>query len=397
MEMDIITAFILMMVAFAIGDMISTKTKAMVPSLFVAAVIFLLGFWTFWPENIIEIAGFESATTTLATYLILVNMGTSISIKQLLNSWKTVVIALVAMAGLTIFILVIGRPVIGREATFVASPVLAGGIMAALIMQEAALAKGLTDLGTLAILVLVAQGFIGYPLTALFLRKEGENLITKYRSLSSEEREKLLTGPEVEKGDTKAGEKSIVPKKYRSENMYLFQAAVLVFIGVKVSGLTGGTLPATIGCLLAGIFGTALGFVDPRPVNKSGSMGIIMVANLILALGGLKSATPQMVAQLIVPLLIVGVTGVVGLAIFSIPIGKIFGFSRPYSIALGLNCLLGFPPNMIITNDVSRALAKNEEEENYLNETMLPNMLIAGFTTVSIGSVVLAGIFSQLL
>lgn len=67
MEMDIITAFILMMVAFAIGDIISTKTKAMVPSLFVAAVIFLLGFWTFWPENIIEIAGFESATTTLAT------------------------------------------------------------------------------------------------------------------------------------------------------------------------------------------------------------------------------------------------------------------------------------------------------------------------------------------
>lgn len=278
-------------------------------------------------------------------------MGTSISIKQLLNSWKTVVIALVAMAGLTIFILVIGRPVIGREATFVASPVLAGGIMAALIMQEAALAKGLTDLGTLAILVLVAQGFIGYPLTALFLRKEGENLITKYRSLSSEEREKLLTGPEVEKGDTKAGEKSIVPKKYRSENMYLFQAAVLVFIGVKVSGLTGGTLPAT----------------------------------------------PQMVAQLIIPLLVVGVTGVVGLAIFSIPVGKIFGFSRPYSIALGLNCLLGFPPDMLITNDVSRALAKNEEEENYLNETMLPEKLIAGFTTVSIGSVVLAGIFSQLL
>ena len=42
-------------------------------------------------------------------------------------------------------------------------------------------------------------------------------------------------------------------------------------------------------------------------------------------------------------------------------------------------------------------LAKNEEEENYLNETMLPEKLIAGFTTVSIGSVVLAGIFSQLL
>lgn len=395
--MDLVTAFIMMMLAFAAGDIVSKKTNAIVPSLFVAAVIFLIGFWTIWPGNINEIAGFSPAMTSLATYLILVNMGTSISIRQLINSWKTVVIALTAMAGLTLFIIVLGGFIIGKNATLVASPVLAGGIMAALIMQKAALAKGLTDLGTLAILVLVAQGFVGYPLTAFFLRKEGKSLIENFRSSSPEEKEKLLAGIGQEGGAAKIDEKSIVPKAYRSDNMYLFQGAVLIFIGVKFSQLTGGAIPASIACLLAGILGTAVGFVESKPLNRSGSMGIIMVANLILALSGLRTATPQMVAQLILPLLVVIVLGVIGLILFAVPVGKRLGYSRAYSIALGLNCLLGFPPNMIITNDVSRALAKNREEEDYLNEAMLPNMLIAGFTTVTIGSVILAGTLSKMI
>lgn len=400
MEFDIVTGFLMMMFAFALGDFISTKTNAMVPSLFVAAVVFLIGFWTFWPENIGEISGFSAETTRLATYLILVNMGTSISIKQLLSSWKTVVLSLFAMAGLTIFIIVIGRPIIGREATLVASPVLAGGIMAALEMQRAALAKGLADLGTLAILVLVAQGFVGYPLTALALRKEGEMLLENYRKLSPEERNKTLNlAVDGEKNLEKnlSRERSIVPEKFRSDNTYLFQAAILAFIAVKISNLTNAFIPATIACLLAGIIGTEIGFVDTQPVRKASSMGFIMLANLILALGGLNSATLEMVKGLVIPLLIVIVAGVIGLGIFSAILGKRFGFSKAYSIALGLNCLLGFPPNMIITNDVSKALADNKEEEEYLNDTMLPDMLIAGFTTVTIGSVILAGIFAKML
>lgn len=399
MEMDIITAFIFIMIAFAIGDVISTLTNAFVPSLFVAAVIFLIGFWTFWPADIGAISGFTSPLMSLATYLILVNMGTSISVRQLLNSWKTVLVALGAMAGLTALILLLGRPIIGREATLVASPVLAGGIMAAIIMQGAANAKGLTDLATLAALVLVAQGFVGYPMTAIFLRKEGDMLIKKYREASPEEKKRLagISDSDSDNGKAKAGTKSVVPVKFRSVNMYLLQAGFLAFIAVKVAGLTGGKLPASIACLIAGVIGTEVGFVDARPVTKAESMGLVTLANLILALGGLANATPEMVGGLIVPLLVVIVAGVTGLMLAAIPIGKAFGFSRPYSIALGLNCLLGFPPNMIITNDVSRALANNKEEEDYLNEAMLPDMLIGGFTTVTIGSVILAGIFAGML
>lgn len=397
MEFDVITAFIFLMIAFAVGDFVSTKTNAFVPSLFVAAVIFLIGFWTIWPSNIGELAGFAPETTKLATYLILVNMGTTISIRQLLKSMKTVVIALGAMAGLTAMILLLGRPIIGREATLVASPVLAGGIMASIIMSQAATAKGLTDLATLSALVLVAQGFVGYPLTSIFLRKEGTTLIEKFRSASPEDQAILLSGSTSIDQVAKPGTRSIVPEKFRSVNIYLLQAGFLAFIAVRIAGLTGDIIPPTIACLIAGVVGTAVGFVDTKPVDKANSIGIITVANLVIALGGLSNATPEMVKGLIVPLLVVIVAGVLGLALVSVPLGKLFGYSPSYSIALGLNCLLGFPPNMIITNDVSRALAKTKDEENYLNESMLPNMLIAGFTTVSIGSVILAGIFSKLL
>jgi hypothetical protein len=301
------------------------------------------------------------------------------------------------MAGLTAVILLIGGPIIGREATLVASPVLAGGIMASIIMSKAAEAKGLTDLATLAALVLVAQGFVGYPLTSLALRKEGTRLIEKFRGASDEEKKKLLAVDDGSDGKAPAGSKSFVPEKFRTDSTYLLQTGILAFVAIKLAGLTNGTVPATIACLVAGVLGTELGFVDAKPVNKANSMGFITIINLVLALNGLGNATPEMLQGLVVPLLIVIVLGVTGLALVSIPVGKAFGYSPAYAIALGLNCLLGFPPNMIITNDVARALGKDKVEESYLNEAMLPNMLIAGFVTVSIGSVVLASIFAGML
>lgn len=395
MDLDLTAAFMLILVAFAVGDFVSTVTKAFVPSIFVAAVLFLVGYWTIWPEDIATRAGFSNELMVLSSYLILVNMGTSISVRQLIDSWKTVVLALISMGGLVAMIFIVGVPTIGRQAALVASPVLAGGIQGAIIMQTAAEAKGLYDLVTLAALVLVVQGFVGYPLTSISLKKEGEDLLKIYRSGDSEQIQKLLGSTGQASGATV--ERSIVPERFRTNATYLLQSAFLAFLAVRVGNLSGGRIPVTILCLLFGILGTEIGFVDSRPVNKSYSMGFITIANLVRALGGLSSATPEMVGGLLVPLLIVVVSGVLGLFVVSQLLGGFFGYSKPYSFALALNCLLGFPPNMIITNDVARAISDTEEEESFLNDAMLPNMLIAGFATVTIGSVVLASIFARMI
>ena len=66
-------------------------------------------------------------------------------------------------------------------------------------------------------------------------------------------------------------------------------------------------------------------------------------------------------------------------------------------MALSLTALYGFPPNYVLTDEASKALAENREEYDFLMGQMLPKMLVGGFITVTITSVILAGIFINML
>ena len=44
-------AFVICATVFVIGEIVSTVTKAWIPSVFVTAVIMLVGYWTVLPRN----------------------------------------------------------------------------------------------------------------------------------------------------------------------------------------------------------------------------------------------------------------------------------------------------------------------------------------------------------
>ena len=46
-------ALVIVVAVLFIGDMVSVRTKAWIPSVFVCAVLFLLGYWTFFPPDIV--------------------------------------------------------------------------------------------------------------------------------------------------------------------------------------------------------------------------------------------------------------------------------------------------------------------------------------------------------
>ena len=50
-------ALVILLFILYIGDFVSVRTKAWVPSVFISAVLFLLGYWTFFPQDIVAIAG----------------------------------------------------------------------------------------------------------------------------------------------------------------------------------------------------------------------------------------------------------------------------------------------------------------------------------------------------
>ena len=100
-------AFILCALAYVIGEIVSTLTKAWIPSVFVTAVVFLIGYWYIWPTTLVTDAALIPFGSTTGIYLILVHMGTVISIKQLVEQWKVIVVCLAGLAGMCLLSLVI--------------------------------------------------------------------------------------------------------------------------------------------------------------------------------------------------------------------------------------------------------------------------------------------------
>ena len=112
---------------------------------------------------------------------------------------------------------------------------------------------------------------------------------------------------------------------------------------------------------------------------------------------GLAKATPAMLVEMAVPLVGIIIFGVIGMGIFSIIVGKLLGESKEMAFSVSLTSLYGFPPNYILTEEAVKALAETPEEKEFLMDKMLTKMLVGGFTTVTIASVVIAGIFVNLI
>ncbi len=389
--MSLITAFICVLLALVIGEVISIKTKAIVPSVFVTALIFLFGYWTVFPADIIAKAGFPTPVIYLSMYFLITHMGTMLSIKELISQWKAFSISLIGISGICVGTLVLGRLFFSWDMLVVATPPLTGGVVASIIMSEAATAKGLDTLAVLAVGMYVMQGFFGYPLTAWALNKEGRSLVKKFRAGE-------MTS--VEKSQEVVEEKKLIPplpKKYQTTYMFLLQLGILSGLSLFIANLLNKAISEFVICLILGAIAAELGFIQRKPLNLSGSFGFFMTGLMAFIFGGLAKATPEMIGELILPFVGIISFGVIGLVIFSIIAAKLLKESIPMAIAISLNALYGFPVNFTLTNDSAKAIGETDEEVEFLVNAMLPKMLVGGFASVTIVSVIIAGIFVKLL
>ncbi|WP_177162088.1 hypothetical protein [uncultured Fusobacterium sp.] len=389
--MSLIVAFILILATLAIGEIVSIRTKAIIPSVFVTALLFLVGYWTIFPANILEVAGFGPSIIQVSMFLLITHMGTMISVKELIAQWKTFAISIIGICGICFGTLVLGKLFFPWDMLVVATPPLTGGVVASVIMSQAATAKGLPTLAVLAVGMYVMQGFAGYPLTAITLNIEGKRLLKKFRNgeiqkreVNSEEGEKKTLLPQL-------------PKKYQTTYILLLKLGILVQVSIFLTNLMNKAVSEFVICLVVGAIAAEIGFIERRPLNLSGTFGFFMTGLMAFIFGGLAKATPEMIKELIIPFIGIIGFGVAGLVIFSIIAAKIFKESIPMAIAISLNALYGFPVNYTLTNDAAMALGKTGEEVDFLTGEMLPKMLIGGFASVTIVSVIIAGIFAKML
>ncbi|MBB5179175.1 MFS family permease [Planomicrobium koreense] len=390
-------AFSILAFILFIGEVVSIRTKAWIPSIFISGFLFLLGYWTFFPPEIVAIAGIPPAVVTVLIYLLITNMGTLLSVQELKAQWKTILIALSGILGIIAALFGIGMLLFDFQTVVVAIPPLVGGVVSALIMSEGAEAAGLPTLAVFAIVIYVMQGFAGYPLTSIMLKREGRSLLEKYRN---NELSLKQSGPidEKAKPNEEVREPKMfakIPPEYNTDFFKFFRLALVGYAAYLVSTLAAPYVEISpfVLCLFFGVVARSIGFLERHPLQKANGFGFAILGLLLFVFDGLKNATPSMMLEIIYPLVTLIALGVAGMYVFSFIVGKLLKVSKEMAFAVSLTALYGFPADYVITVEVINSLTKDEKEREVLTSHMLPPMLVAGFITVTIVSVILAGIF----
>lgn len=387
---------------FAVGDVVSYKTKGLISGVIIAAIVYIGGYWTgIIPTDSIASTGLPTMLTAIMIPLLLVNLGTAINISQLLSEWKTVVVALVGLVGLALISFTVSTWLFGREYALSASSPIAGGTIAAIITNEAAVAAGKPNFGAFAMLVCSFQMFIGMPVSSFMLRKEAERLMAKG----------LIAPNAVAEADTVSKKKFNLkimgdgPVQYQTTPIIVLRVAIIAVIAYFISNLTiiPGSDPTNyylnpnVAYLLFGIVFGEIGFLVKNGLQKAGMYGFTMLCLYALTPNSFTSVTPDALLDMVIPLVGTLVFGAIGIAIFAIICGKFLGYSPYMSIAIGMCALMGYPGTQIVTDDMVNALSVSSEEKTAISDVLLPKMLVGGFTTVSIASVVFAGIITPLI
>lgn len=388
--MDSLVAITSILVIYSLGEFISYKTKSIISMMFVASIVFLVGFWIGIPKTIIEDSQLIGFGSLMIAFLI-TNMGTLMSFDQLKKQWKSVLISIAAVVGIGVLIFLAGSPIIGREYAVASAPPISGGTVAAIIMGDAAKLKGLEEIAVFVTLLISVQGFVGYPIASYLLSREAKRLVDDFHKGG---RKKIESNKEVEDEEKLIPE---LPEDLQTNFVLLAKLGLVALLGFKLSELTNGLIHEYVMCLLVGVAGGEIGFLEENIMDKSNSFGIALLGLMAVVLGNLANATPAMILSIAFPLLVSLGLGVIGIIISASLVGKALGYSFEMSTAIGVSALFGFPGTFILSKEVSRANGETEEEREYILDNILPKMLVAGFMTVTIASVVLAGFMVNLI
>lgn len=393
-------AFAFIIFIFFLGDMVAVKSRSAIPSLFAVSVFFLIAFWLGLPATIFEDSTLL-ALGSMAIPIILVNMGSQINFQQLIAQWKTVLIGLISMVGIIVIVVGLGQFIMGLPAAMVAAPSIAGGVVSALQMSAAASQIGMEELTILASLLVIVDSFVGLPIASWCLRKYSTKVIQQHRAgtLNVDE---LVHAEEDAKKETAKKKRFSLPNKYISENFFLAQAAVVAAIAMFISKtlqawLGFNLLDANVLALVLGVIFTALGFLSKSSLKKSSSEGLLMAGLTVAIISSLSGASFEVLISLLPDLLLTVALTVLGIILFSFIAGKVLKEDPYMAIAIGASALFGFPGTYIVATEVSQAIGETEEEVALLEKVLQPKMLVAGFTIVSIGSIVIGGIMSTML
>lgn len=392
--------FLILLIFFA-GDLVGALTKAKISSMFVIMMGFLVLFLTgVYPADIMTTSGF-AGVASLGQYFLLFNMGTTVDIAQLKREWRTVVGAMIGMAA-AIVGCAVAIPIIGKDFALAAAPVVNGGIVATTTMVQACEEKGLAAAAGLATFIYAVQKFVG-TLPASNCGLSVANDVVK------DLREKHAANPSYSWYDEQAKEvggakkepiwKGI--KKYYTTFICLAIGATAIVIAEFVAKLFKPTplsfINMSIVCMVLGIVARNTGLVPPSIMaTQAKANGFFSFLSLCTIIPSLAKIDVSMIptigfATVVIFVLVMIFTFIV---FFLTPAWKVVG-SKKLSIGIAMCQMIGYPGTELIATEITNAVAETDEERDAITSKIQTAYVISGFTSVTILSVVIAGVMAR--
>ena len=384
------SSFMIVLIVFALGDIVGKLTKGKLSGMMVVMLLFLVGFLTkLFPADIIDQGGL-TALSKLAIAMVLFNMGTTLNVKQLVEEWRTVLMATLCMLASCIVMLLV-TPIIGFDTVLVGMPVINGAAMATSLMASAAAEKGLATAAALCAVIYSVQKFVGAPIASAMGIRYGKKLLKAYRENPAQFKKQ-------ETGNGASARVSFADKhkEWYSANVMM----AIVAAGSWIAHILGDLTPInySIWALLLGVACAASGLVPTKPLQKSNSYGLMMVAVFGSIIPSLAKVSLSDLGTMAFQTIVLFIAALIGVALVGwvLPTWKLVG-DRDLAIGIGVEQFLGFPSNVVICREVGDAVGETPEEKAFIEDTLNVPYVVGGITVITVLSTMLAGFVMNML
>lgn len=384
------SSFMIVLIVFALGDIVGKITKGKLSGMMVVMLLFLVGFLTkLIPADIIDQGGL-TALSKLAIAMILFNMGTTLNVKQLIEEWRTVLMAALCMLASCLVMLLVS-PIIGFDTMLVGMPVINGAAMATSLMASAAAEKGLATAAALCAVIYSVQKFVGAPIASSMGIRYGKKLLKAYRENPAQFKKQ-----ETENGTSAKVSFADKHKEWYSANVMM----ALVAAGSWVAHILGDLTPInySIWALLLGVVCAASGLVPTKPLQKSNSYGLMMVAVFGSIIPSLAKVSLSDLGTMAFQTIVLFAAALIGVALVGwvLPTWKLVG-DKDLAVGIGVEQFLGFPSNVVICREVGDAVGETPEEKAFIEDTLNVPYVVGGITVITVLSTMLAGFVINML
>ncbi|WP_411344381.1 hypothetical protein ACE3MZ_22930 [Paenibacillus sp. WLX1005] len=382
-----VIAAVIILAIIAAGEVISVLTRAKVPMLLIAILIYMGLLWTgILPKDIIKNSTFTSIGMVMIAPLI-VHMGTLIPFKVMKQQYKSVLISLISVLIGGGLVLLIIPPILGYTTAVIGIGPMIGGNIATIITTTELERLGLNALVTIPVLMLAIHKLFGMPLTSYFLQR--------YAIHFRDHLQQQDTANDSDLSAIKGSDASAPSGRFNSPYIMVFKLFLGGALATMLDEWTG--INYTLFCLIFGIVGAQIGFYQQNMMDHAKATGIAMIGTVFIVISSMTDVTFGMFISYIPKVLLILLFGLVGVLVGGYFSSKLLKWDPRKGMSVALTSMYGFPADYILCQEVSRSVGRTPEEQKRILDDLAPPMLIGGFTTVTVASVVIASLLIKTL